>query len=224
MLIFSSFSVVFLALFSASDIMLVHCLFFTASVIFSACDGIFSSAAFHFFSTVSSSETSSRASSGQDSMHLGSPSQRSQAMATRVSGSRMSPPYGQAWMHQSQPLHLRWSIVSRPVFSAWVMAFSVQAFAHGASLQNRQLIVVLSMDVRRITRILDFRGSQLWFFSCVHAYSQMPQPVHLLGSTDTNFLESSLAVCIVVTVCEWDCLVSSFGFVVLKSCSWLLVF
>jgi hypothetical protein len=104
------------------------------------------------------------------------------------------------------------------------MAFSVQAFAHGASLQNRQLMVVLSMDVRRITRILDFRGSQLWFFSCVHAYSQMPQPVHLLGSTETNFRVSGLAVCIVVTVCEWDCLVSSFGFVVLKSCSWLLVF
>jgi hypothetical protein len=53
----------------------------------------------------------------------------------------------------------------------------------------------------------------------VHAYSQMPQPVHLLGSTETNFRVSGLAVCIVVTVCEWDCLVSSFGFVVLKSCS-----
>jgi hypothetical protein len=104
------------------------------------------------------------------------------------------------------------------------MAFSVQAFAHGASLQNRQLIVVLSMDVRRITRILDFRGSKRSFSSCVHAYSQMPQPVHLLGSTDTNFRESSLAVCIVVTVCEWDCLVSSFGFVVLKSCSWVSLF
>ena len=92
LLMVSSFSVVFLALFSASDIMLVHCLFFTVSVIFSACDGIFSSAAFHFFSTVSSSDTSSRASSGQESRQWGSPSQRSQAMATRVSGSRISPP------------------------------------------------------------------------------------------------------------------------------------
>jgi hypothetical protein len=106
--------------------------------------------------------------------------------------------------------------MSKPVFSAWVMAFSVHAFAHGASLQNRQLIVVLSMDVRRITRILDFRGSQRSFFSCVQAYSQMPQPVHLLGSTDTNFREFSLVVCIVIAARESGCLVSSFGFVVLK--------
>ena len=30
-------------------------------------------------------------------------------------------------------------------------------------------------------------------FSRVHAYSQIPQPVHLLGSTETNFLDSNFA-------------------------------
>jgi hypothetical protein len=29
-------------------------------------------------------------------------------------------------------------------------------------------------------------------FSKVHAYSQIPQPVHLLGSTEMNFLDSNL--------------------------------
>jgi hypothetical protein len=36
-------------------------------------------------------------------------------------------------------------------------------------------------------------------FSSVQAYSQIPQPVHLPGSTNTNFLCSVLADCISVT-------------------------
>jgi len=111
----SSFSAVFLALFSASFSMLVQSLLLTVFVSFSVSTGSFSIAAVHFFSVASSSETSSRASSGQNSIHLGSPSQRSQAMAMPVSASSVMPPCGHAWMHQSQPLHLRSSRISRPV-------------------------------------------------------------------------------------------------------------
>jgi hypothetical protein len=32
----------------------------------------------------------------------------------------------------------------------------------------------------------------------VQAYSQIPQPVHLLGSTETNFLEVNFGGCISV--------------------------
>jgi hypothetical protein len=35
-------------------------------------------------------------------------------------------------------------------------------------------------------------------FSMVQAYSQIPQPVHLLGSTETNFLDSNFDGGIVV--------------------------
>jgi len=50
-----------------------------------------------------------------------------------------------------------------------------------------------------MTRILDFNGFPRDSpFSSAQAYSQIPQPVHLLGSTETNFLDSNLAGCISV--------------------------
>jgi hypothetical protein len=50
-------------------------------------------------------------------------------------------------------------------------------------------------------RILDLKGFRRSSdFSSVHTYSQMPQPVHLLGSTATNFLESDLVACILLTM------------------------
>jgi len=196
----SSFSAVFLALFSASASMLVQSLFLTMLVSLSVSAGNFSRAALHFFSVASSSDTSSNASSGQNSMHFGSPSQRSQVIAMRLSGSSVMPPCGHAWMHQSQPLHLRSLRIRRPLVSDWVKAFSGQAFTHGASLQNLHVMAALSNGVKRRTRILDFNGFHCSHFSRVHAYSQMPQPVHLPGSTETYFLELDLAVCICFTV------------------------
>jgi hypothetical protein len=45
----------------------------------------------------------------------------------------------------------------------------------------------------RTTRIRERMGFHtISPFSSVHAYSQIPQPVHLLGSTETNFLCSNL--------------------------------
>ena len=86
-----------------------------------------------------------------------------------------------------------------PVFSACANAFSGQAFTHGASSQALQARAKLKNGVMRITRILEHmgfpRGSS---FSVEHAYSQIPQPVHLLGSTETNFLDSNFAGDIVV--------------------------
>jgi hypothetical protein len=53
----------------------------------------------------------------------------------------------------------------------------------------------------RTTRILLRTGFQLFTspFSLEQAYSQIPQPIHLLGSTATNFLGNVLADDIIVT-------------------------
>jgi len=86
-----------------------------------------------------------------------------------------------------------------PVFSHWTRAFSGQAFTHWASSQNLQARAKLNNGVMRMTRILERMGFQVFSpFSRVQAYSQMPQPVHLLGSTETNFLDSNFAGCISV--------------------------
>src|SRR3989304_4633817 len=109
------------------------------------------------------------------------------------------PPCGQAWTHQSQPLHCFSLSMSMPVFSDWTMAFSGQAFTHWASSQNLQARAKLNSGVMRMTRILDFNGFPRDSpFSSAQAYSQIPQPVHLLGSTETNFLDSNFAGGIVI--------------------------
>jgi hypothetical protein len=111
-----------------------------------------------------------------------------------LSGWSVMPPCGQAWMHQSQPLHFFSLTIKMPVFSHWVKAFSGQAVTHLASSQNRQARAKLKSGVMRTTRILDLMGFQTASpFSRAHAYSQIPQPVHLPGSTETNFLDSNLA-------------------------------
>jgi hypothetical protein len=66
---------------------------------------------------------------------------------------------------------------------------------HGASSQNLQVTAALSNGVMRITRILEPRGVQCSHFSEAQTYSQMPQPVHLKGSTETNLREVDLACC-----------------------------
>jgi len=81
----SSFSVTFMALSSASANRGFHSFFLTAFVKRSVSAGSFSRASLNLLSAASSVETRSRASSGQNSMHFGSPSQRSQAMALPVS-------------------------------------------------------------------------------------------------------------------------------------------
>ena len=195
----SSFSVTFIDLFSASASRGFQSFFLTVLVKRSVSVGSFSRASLNLFSAASSVGTSSRASSGQNSTHLGSPSQRSQAMAMPVSGWSVMPPCGQAWMHQSQPLHFFSLIMRMPVFSDWDRVFSGQAFTHWASSQNLQARAKLKSGVMRTTRILDLMGFQVFSpFSRVQAYSQIPQPVHLLGSTETNFLDSNFAGCISV--------------------------
>jgi hypothetical protein len=58
-----------------------------------------------------------------------------------------------------------------------------------ASSQNRQANAKLKRGFMRTKRIRERSGFQLASpFSWLHAYSQIPQPVHLAGSTETNFL------------------------------------
>jgi len=73
-------------LFSASASSGFQSLFLTVLVKRSVSAGSFPIASVNLFSASSSVLTTSRASSGQNSTHWGSPSQRSQAMAMRLSG------------------------------------------------------------------------------------------------------------------------------------------
>jgi hypothetical protein len=114
------------------------------------------------------------------------------------------PPCGQACMHQSQPLHFFSFTIMMPVCSHWDSASSGHAVTHLASSQNLQARAKLNMGVMRTTRIRERMGFKVFSsFSRVQAYSQIPQPVHLLGSTETNFLDGNFDAGIVVTR---DCL------------------
>jgi hypothetical protein len=69
-----------------------------------------------------------------------------------------------------------------------------------ASSQDLQARAKLNMGVMRTTRIRERIGFQmLSSFSRVHAYSQIPQPVHLLGSTEMNFRDGNFEAGISVT-------------------------
>jgi hypothetical protein len=78
--------VTLIALSSASASRGFQSLFLTVVVKRSVSAGSFSIAWLNLSSASSSVDTSSKASSGQNSTHFGSPSQRSQAMAKPVSG------------------------------------------------------------------------------------------------------------------------------------------
>ena len=196
----SSFSLTFMDLSSASARRGFQSLFLTTFVNRSVSAGSFSKASLKRFSASSSVHTRSRASSGQNSMHFGSPSQRSHAMAMPVSEWIAMPPCGQACTHQSQPLHCFSLTMMMPVCSDCVRAFSGQAVTHFASSQNLQARAKLNMGVMRTTRILERIGFMVSFsFSTAQAYSHIPQPVHLLGSTETNFLDGNFEVGINVT-------------------------
>ena len=110
------------------------------------------------------------------------------------------PPCGQACMHQSQPLHFFSLTIMMPVCSDWDRAFSGHAVTHLASSQNLQARAKLNIGVMRTTRIREWIGFRVFScFSNVQAYSQIPHPVHLLGSTETNFLDGNLEAGINVT-------------------------
>jgi hypothetical protein len=81
------------------------------------------------------------------------------------------------------------------------MARSGHAFTHRASWHPRQVNAKLKTGAIRTTRILLRTGFQLFTspFSEEQAYSQIPQPIHLLGSTATNFLGKVLADDMIVT-------------------------
>lgn len=173
----------------------------TISASFSVCAGSFSSASLKCLSADSSLSTVSSASSGHAWMHRGSPWHRLHAIALPVSAFIAIPPCGQAWTHQSQPLHFFSSMINKLFTSLCVMARSGHAFTHLASWQPLQVRAKLNTGAIRTTRILLRTGFQLFTspFSEEQAYSQIPQPMHLLGSTATNFLGKVLADDIVLT-------------------------
>ena len=56
----------------------------------------------------------------------------------------------------------------------------------------------------RTVRIRDRNGFETASpFSSVQAYSQIPQPVHLLGSTETNFLSVNFC-CVIVPIASFS--------------------
>ena len=146
----SSFSLTFIDLSSAFARRGFQSLFLTVLVKFSTSAGSFSKASLKRLSASSSVHTSSKASSGQNSTHFGSPPQRSQAAAMPVSELIVIPPCGQACMHQSQPLHFFVFIIKMPVFSDWDSAFSGHAVTHFASSQDRQAKAKLNLSLIHI--------------------------------------------------------------------------
>ena len=185
----SSFSATFRDRFSASARMGFQSLFLTVLLKRSVSSGSLAMVSLIRFSAASSVSTSSSASSGQNSMHCGVPLQRSHATANPVSEWMVIPPCSQACTHQSQPLHFLSLTMMMPVFSAWLRAFSGHAVTHLASSQNRHARAKLKRGFMRTRRIRERSGFQFASpFSWLHAYSQIPQPVHLAGSTETNFL------------------------------------
>lgn len=85
-----------------------------------------------------------------------------------------------------------------------MIAFSGHAITHRASLQPRHERAKLKSGVMRTTRILERIGFQMVSpLPIVQAYSQMPQPMHLPGSTEINFLCSLLLVDILLTKPFW---------------------
>ena len=106
-------------------------------------------------------------------------------------------------MHQSQPLHCFSLTIKMPDFSDCASAFSGQAFTQAASSQNLQANAKLNRGIMRTVRIRDRNGFETASpFSSVQAYSQIPQPVHLLGSTETNFL--SVNFCVIVPIASFS--------------------
>jgi hypothetical protein len=87
-----------------------------------------------------------------------------------------------------------------------MIACSGQALTHRASLQPLHDRAKLKAGAMRTTRILDLIGFQIASpFSTVQAYSQIPQPMHLAGSTEMNFLFCSvLTDCILMTKPFYD--------------------
>jgi len=185
----SSFSVIIVDLFSAIAKKGFQSLSLMLVVIFSICCDSVVRASLKRFSASSSDSTIANASSGQDCRHFGSPWHRSHAIAFPVSACMVIPPWSHACTHQSQPLHLFWSIISSPVSSDWERARSGQAFTHFASSHPLQESAKLSTGAILTTLILERIGFQVDSpFSTVQAYSQIPHPMHLPGSTEINFL------------------------------------
>jgi hypothetical protein len=78
--------------------------------------------------------------------------------------------------------------MSKPVFSDCVIARSGHALTHLASWHPRHVRAKLNTGAIRTTRILERIGFHVPTpCSIAHAYSQIPQPMHLPGSTEMNF-------------------------------------
>ena len=100
-------------------------------------------------------------------------------------------------MHQPQASHLLSSTRMTPFSSDCRRASLRQALTHGASSQNLQAVATLTSGCRRTTLIRDLRGLKDPSFSRAQAYSQTPQPVHLLGSAETNRLALDFALSVI---------------------------
>ena len=83
------------------------------------------------------------------------------------------------------------------------MASSGQAVTHLASSQDLQARVKLNMGVMRTTYIWERNGFML-FFSRAQAYSHILRLVHLLGSTETIFLDENFEAGISITRDDLD--------------------
>ena len=106
-----------------------------------------------------------KALSGQKGIHLGSPPQVSQRMALCELGLSVIAPNSQAWMHQSQPLHLSSSTIMAPVSLERTRAFSGQAEMQAALMQALQANAALEIWLTLTVRIRYLIGLKIFSFS-----------------------------------------------------------
>src|SRR4030042_6531185 len=111
-------------------------------------------------------------------------------------------------MHQPQPLHLSLSIIMVPVSSDCVRASRGQAATQAGSSQSLQVTAMFASWLMRTTRMRAFIGLNAFSFVQEQAYSQIWQPTHLSGSTETNFLSWIFTILLMPPFSLQQCLTS----------------
>jgi len=121
---------------------------------------------------------SSNAFLGQNSMHIGLPSQRSQVTTVFLLAWNVMAPNSQTLMHQRQPIHADSSMRIPPVASLCLKASLGQAATQGGSSQRRQANATSMNGSILIARIRDVSGLKFLSFVAEQTNSQIPHPVH----------------------------------------------
>jgi hypothetical protein len=152
----------------------------------------FLTAFWRYFCASVSAVTYVSASSGHHLTHWGSLVSLSVQLlhvnTTFFSGCMFMAPNWHALMHHPQPLQAFSSTRIMPVSQSCFRASLGQAATHAGSSQCLQVTARFTSGPKRMARIRDLVGLNVFSLTMLQAYSQTQQPMHLSGSAVTNFL------------------------------------